>query len=79
MVGGVSNVDIDGNNTLEIKAIGVAISTFETLPHGAYYRGAAVSVYRTLVLEPPPEPSLTVQRRRRLQVRIRPALCRMAS
>ena len=30
--GGVSNVDIDGNNTLEIKSIGVAISTFETLP-----------------------------------------------
>ena len=30
--GGVSNVDIDGNNTLKIKAIGVAISTFETLP-----------------------------------------------
>jgi hypothetical protein len=31
-VGGVSNVDIDGNNTLQIKAIGVVISTFETLP-----------------------------------------------
>jgi alkanesulfonate monooxygenase SsuD/methylene tetrahydromethanopterin reductase-like flavin-dependent oxidoreductase (luciferase family) len=31
-LGGVSNVDIDGNNILEIKAIGVAISTFETLP-----------------------------------------------
>ena len=30
--GGVSNVDIDGNNTLWIKAIGVTISTFETLP-----------------------------------------------
>jgi len=30
--GGVSNVDIDGNNTLEIKAIGVVISTFETRP-----------------------------------------------
>src|SRR5215813_12929686 len=30
--GGVSNVDIDGNNTLQIKAIGVFISTFETLP-----------------------------------------------
>jgi hypothetical protein len=30
--GGVSNVDIDGNNTIEIKAIEVAISTFETLP-----------------------------------------------
>src|SRR5437879_3136159 len=30
--GGVSNVDRDGNNTLEIKPIGVAISTFETLP-----------------------------------------------
>jgi len=31
-VGGVSNVDIDGNNALQIKAIGVVISTFETLP-----------------------------------------------
>jgi hypothetical protein len=31
--GGVSNVDIDENNTLQIKAIGAAISTFETLPH----------------------------------------------
>ena len=31
-LGGVSNVDIDGNNTLEIKAMGVTISTFETLP-----------------------------------------------
>src|SRR5215831_17760869 len=30
--GGVSNVDMDGNNALQIKAIGVAISTFETLP-----------------------------------------------
>ena len=25
-------MDIDGNNTLQIKAIGVVISTFETLP-----------------------------------------------
>src|SRR6516225_11337074 len=32
MPGGVSNVDIDGNNALQIKAIGVVISTFETLP-----------------------------------------------
>jgi hypothetical protein len=30
--GGVSNVDIAGNNALQIKAIGVTISTFETLP-----------------------------------------------
>jgi hypothetical protein len=30
--GGVSNVDIDGNNALQIKAIGVVISTFETPP-----------------------------------------------
>src|SRR5262245_37660844 len=30
--GGVANVDIDGNNILQIKAIGVFISTFETLP-----------------------------------------------
>jgi predicted acetyltransferase len=33
--GGVSNVDIDGNNTLQIKSIGVAISTLETLPRRA--------------------------------------------
>jgi hypothetical protein len=33
-VGGVSNVDIDGNNTFHIKGIGVTISTFETLPKG---------------------------------------------
>jgi hypothetical protein len=30
--GGVSTVDIDGNNAFHIKAIGAAISTFETLP-----------------------------------------------
>jgi hypothetical protein len=30
--GGVSNVDRDGNNALQIKARGVFISTFETLP-----------------------------------------------
>jgi hypothetical protein len=30
--GGVSNVDIDGNNALQIKAIEALISTFETLP-----------------------------------------------
>jgi len=33
-MGGVSNVDIDGNNTLYIKVVGVTISTFETLPSG---------------------------------------------
>jgi hypothetical protein len=32
-IGGVSNVDRDGNNTLQIKVTGVTISTFETLPH----------------------------------------------
>jgi len=31
-LGGVSNVDIDGNNAFQIKVIGVVISTFETLP-----------------------------------------------
>jgi hypothetical protein len=31
LFGGVSNVDIDGKNTLSVKAIGAAISTFETL------------------------------------------------
>jgi predicted flavoprotein YhiN len=30
--GGVSNVDIDRNNTLQIKSIEAVISTFETLP-----------------------------------------------
>ena len=30
--GGVSNVDRAGNNALQIKAIGVTISTFETRP-----------------------------------------------
>jgi hypothetical protein len=30
--GSVSNVDMDGKNTLQIKAIRVVISTFETLP-----------------------------------------------
>jgi hypothetical protein len=30
--GGVSNVDMDGNNTLQIKAIKVAIATFEIRP-----------------------------------------------
>jgi hypothetical protein len=30
--GGVSNVDIDGNNALSIKTIEAVISTFETLP-----------------------------------------------
>jgi len=34
--GSVSNVDIDRNNTLQVKAIGVAISTFETLPEFLY-------------------------------------------
>jgi hypothetical protein len=34
--GGVSNVDIAENNTLQIKAIGVVISTFETLPFCRY-------------------------------------------
>jgi type I restriction enzyme S subunit len=32
IAGGVSNVDIDGNNAFQIKAIRVVISTFETLP-----------------------------------------------
>jgi hypothetical protein len=33
--GGVSNVDMDGNNILQIKAIGVVISIFEALPNMA--------------------------------------------
>jgi hypothetical protein len=36
IAGGVSNVDIDGNNALNIKAIVVIISTFETLPYRQY-------------------------------------------
>jgi hypothetical protein len=42
--GGVSNVDIDGNNALQIKGIGVVTSTFETLPrweNGLVSRGGA--------------------------------------
>jgi hypothetical protein len=31
-MGGISKADIDGNNALQIKVIGVIISTFETLP-----------------------------------------------
>jgi uncharacterized protein (UPF0261 family) len=33
--GGVSNVDRDGNNAWQSKAIGVVISTFETRPNEA--------------------------------------------
>ena len=43
-MGGVSNVDIDGNNTLHIKGIGVAIFTFETLP---------IFLYSSAYSEPP--------------------------
>jgi hypothetical protein len=32
LCGGVFNVERDGKNTLEIKAIGVTISTFATRP-----------------------------------------------
>jgi hypothetical protein len=32
LFGGVSNVDIDGNNSLYINTLGAAISTFETRP-----------------------------------------------
>jgi len=35
-VGGVSNVDRAGNNAWQIKARGVVISTFETLPPDEY-------------------------------------------
>jgi hypothetical protein len=37
--GGVSNMDRDGNNTWQIKVIGVTISTFETLPPRAVEKG----------------------------------------
>jgi hypothetical protein len=42
--GGVSNVDIDGNNTLQIKALGVTISTFETRPFRYYLSSLALSL-----------------------------------
>ena len=42
-IGGVSNVDMDGNNALQIKAIGVAISTFETLPLGDSHPWKAIA------------------------------------
>jgi hypothetical protein len=35
------NVDIAGNNALQIKAIGVVISTFETLPNQGWASGRA--------------------------------------
>ena len=38
--GGVSNVNIDGNNALQIKAIGVVISNFETLPRSVMEHAA---------------------------------------
>jgi hypothetical protein len=37
--GSASKVDIDRNNPLEIKAIGVIISTFETLPSSDNQKG----------------------------------------
>jgi hypothetical protein len=46
--GGVSNVDIDGNNTLQIKALGVTISTFETLPFSSSAIGASLFPIRSL-------------------------------
>ena len=58
--GGVSNVDMDGNNTLQIKAIRVVISTFETLPYipshqryGRAYREWPPSLYVALPWSPP--------------------------
>jgi hypothetical protein len=50
--GGVSNVDIDGNNTLHVKAIGVVISTFETLPAQCCNGGA-----RRVLPAPPSAPA----------------------
>jgi hypothetical protein len=41
ILGSVSNVDIDRNNALQIKALGVIISTFETLPVHQYFPCAA--------------------------------------
>jgi len=39
ILGSVSNVDIDRNNALQIKALGVIISTFETLPYPPHCLG----------------------------------------
>jgi hypothetical protein len=43
-VGGVSNVDIDRNNALQIKAIGAVISTFETLPENPVHHRVLAAV-----------------------------------
>ena len=50
--GGVSNVDIDRNNTLQIKAIEAVISTFETLPRTCL-RLARRAPTRTTSVRPP--------------------------
>jgi len=52
-VGGVLNVDIDGNNALQIKAIGVVISAFETSPNQCI-RYTHASVYHASVYHVPP-------------------------
>jgi hypothetical protein len=45
--GGVSNADRDGNNALQLKAIGVVISTFDTLPKESIWtRGHFVTCER---------------------------------
>jgi hypothetical protein len=51
--GGVSNVDIDGNNTLYIKVIGVTISTFETLPAFSLNRCSGASSMMRVLLSAP--------------------------
>ena len=42
-MGGVSNVDIDGNNSLYINTLGAAISTFETRPMRLFAHAAILS------------------------------------
>ena len=46
-MGSVANVDIDRNNTLEIKAIGVTSSTFATPPVFVLLSIADISILNT--------------------------------
>jgi hypothetical protein len=56
-LGGVSNVDMDGNNALFIKAIQVFISTFETLP---MYIPITCAIYRGAYIRQAPDTRMTV-------------------
>jgi hypothetical protein len=52
-MGGVSNVDIDGNNSLYINTLGAAISTFETLPSKHHTSRVTVGTHRRSPLARP--------------------------